>query len=63
MESFTNRDLKRIVTPIIVNRLEELLIESDYPSDETNFLVDGFTEGFDICYEGPTCKQNKYLSQ
>ena len=33
--------------------LERLLRESKYDKEETSFLMDGFTNGFDIGYEGP----------
>ena len=35
-----------------------LLKQSGYDPDETNFLIDGFTTGFDIGYEGPTNRQS-----
>ena len=45
-------------TPVIADRLGKLLCESGYPSEEIKFLVLGFTEGFDICYQGPTNRMN-----
>ena len=39
--------------PVNVKVLEQLLVESNYDKDETNFLVQGFTNGFHIGYEGP----------
>ena len=44
-----------------MNRLKQLLKESHYPDEETNFLVDGFTDGFDIGYDGP--KERKSTSE
>ena len=35
-----------------VNRFEELLLESNYNREETQFLIDGFRNGFDIGYRG-----------
>ena len=50
---FTNLDLKSIVTPINIKKLEQLLIETNYNKEETQFLVEGFRSGFDIGYRGP----------
>ena len=50
----TNFNLTDIVTLINVSVLIEKLQESNYPPDEIAFLEAGFTEGFDIGYEGPT---------
>ena len=41
-----------------VNELNRLLRESDYNETESEFLIDGFTNGFDIGYEGPEDKQD-----
>ena len=43
--------------------LEELLIETGYPQEEIPFLVEGFHQGFDLQYQGPTNRQDvsKYL--
>ena len=41
-----------------VKQLEEILILSDYNKTETEFLMKGFREGFDIGYEGPTNRQD-----
>ena len=46
-----NLDLENIVTP--VDELERLLKLSHYDEEETKFLVEGFSKGFDIGYEGP----------
>ena len=40
------------MTPVNAKILEKLLIESNYDVTETEFLVDGFTNGFDIEYHG-----------
>ena len=52
-----NTDLENVVMPVNVQQLEFLLRESQYPEDETRFLVGGFTNGFDIGYEGPQIRQ------
>ena len=49
-----NTDLRNIVTPLKVDILEKLLIESNYNQRETQFLVRGFKRGFDIEYAGPS---------
>lgn len=33
--------------------LERLLKQSDYDPDKTEFLIDGFTNGFKLGYNGP----------
>ena len=41
-----------------VNELNRLLRESDYNETESEFLIDGFTNGFDIGFEGPEARQD-----
>ena len=57
-EYFTNYNLTDITTSINVNRLEQLLRESDYDQGKTDFLIDGFTNGFDIGYHGLVRRRN-----
>ena len=38
--------------------LNKLLLESGYDTEEREFLVDGFTNGFDLGYRGPTGRQD-----
>ena len=52
--SYQNLDLKTVVTPVNVQRYRELLVETGYCPVETQFLVDGFSNGFDIGYTGET---------
>ena len=52
-------DLVSIVTPVQVDVLKHYLIESNYDKKETEFLTDGFTNGFDIGYEGPTNRHDQ----
>ena len=47
-----------MVTPLNVPKYEQLLRESNYDAKETQFLVNGFTNGFDIGYMGPECRQS-----
>ena len=49
---YENFDLDNVVTPVDVSRFESLMIELNYDSEKTKFLVDGFTNGFDISYRG-----------
>ena len=51
---YTNFDIHSVVTPVKADRLNELLIETDYPEAERNFIVKGFKDGFDIGYRGRT---------
>ena len=48
-----NFDLEGIITPVNPDILEQLLVTSNYDSQEMNFLVNGFRHGFDIGYKGP----------
>ena len=49
----------QIITPINVRALRQLLIQSNYPLTETDFLIEGFTNGFDVGYAGPTDRQDE----
>ena len=53
VEQFNNFDLQNIVTPVNVSRLHDLLRKTNYDTNETRFLVNGFTNGFSLGYEGP----------
>ena len=50
---FVNKDTHSIVTPINLKVYENLLRESQYDEEESKFLLDGFTQGFDVGYRGP----------
>ena len=39
--------------------LHQMLKESKYPEDKTEFLVNGFTHGFDLGYEGPEIRADQ----
>ena len=43
-----------VVTPIRPNVLRQLLQQTGYPQDKTEFLYQGFLEGFSLGYEGNT---------
>ena len=49
-----NLDLENIETPVKVEQLVRFLKETKFKQSEIDFLKDGFTNGFDIGYEGPT---------
>ena len=51
---FKNYDLKSVVTPVDVDALRRLMEESSYDVEEAQFLLNGFTNGFSIGYEGPS---------
>ena len=42
-----------IITPVNTENLHRWLIRSDYDKQETKFLIEGFTHGFELGYEGP----------
>ena len=58
-EFAVNTNHTDIVTPIGVHNLESLLKQTNYNPIETEFLVNGFTKGFDIGYKGPVIRQSK----
>lgn len=49
----SNYDIDAIVTPINAIRLRQLLQETQYDAQKTEFLFEGFTKGFSIGYTGP----------
>ena len=51
--NYSNFDLESIKSPVNVSILENLLQESNYDAGESQFLIDGFTNGFSIGYQGP----------
>ena len=55
---FENYDLDNIQTPVLVDRLVNLLRESKYNESKVRFLEKGFRKGFDIGYEGPKMRQS-----
>ena len=46
-------DLENIITPVEVDNLDRLLKLSQYDTKKSEFLVNGFREGFDLGYRGP----------
>ena len=58
---FKNYNLEDIVTPIKVGRLIELLKQTNYHPSEIKYLQNGFTQGFDIGYEGPKIRQSESM--
>ena len=50
---YENFDLEHVFTPVNVKEYERLLVESNYDSDKTKYLVNGFRHGFSIGYNGP----------
>ena len=53
-----NPDLDTVVTPLNVKKIHHLLVSMGYDPKETEFLVNSFTNGFDIGYQGPTNRQS-----
>ena len=50
---FENFDLENVVTPVNVEALRKLLHDTNYDKHKIEFLVDGFTNGFSLEYDGP----------
>ena len=52
MKEAINLDLKNLITPVKADVLEKLLKQSNCDLDKTNYLVDGFKEGFKLHLRG-----------
>ena len=52
IEWFENPDIQNIITPVDVNKLKDLLIKSNYPKEKSEFLIEGFSSGFELKYQG-----------
>ena len=50
---YKNNDLENIISPVRIEVLTRLLTQAGYDQNEIDFLHDGFTNGFDIGYQGP----------
>ena len=53
VDYFENYDIHNIETPIDTTVYGKLLRESGFNSQKANFLLEGFTSGFSIGYNGP----------
>ena len=47
------------MTPMNVEYYKKMLSDSNYDARESAFLLDGFTNGFDIGYQGPKIRQSE----
>ena len=52
VDEYVNLDLDKIVTPVDVVQFEQLLQQNNYNKKKTEYLVQGFTNGFDLGYAG-----------
>lgn len=52
-KQLSNYDIDKVVTPIDVDQLQKLLLETNYDRSKTQFLVEGFRDGFRLGYNGP----------
>ena len=59
VKEFQNFDLENIVTPINVTELKRLPVKHNYKKERTQFLLEGFTNGFDIGYSRPVERQSR----
>ena len=53
-------DLNNIVTPVDVDKLQQLLEYTGYDQKKTNFLVEGFKDGFSMEYQGSLIGARRY---
>ena len=58
MQEGGNLNLTDITTPINVKALQTCLEESNYDEAKTQFLVDGFSHGFDFGYRRPSSRRD-----
>ena len=58
VERYENFDLENIMTPVDPDVLEKLLVQSNYDRAETEFVVNGFRNRFDIQYQGEKVRQS-----
>ena len=49
----TYLDLTKVNTPVHTAMLARLLRDTNFDRTESEFLVDGFTNGFSLGYQGP----------
>ena len=59
LDRIVNHDLNTIVTPLDVGKFAHYLRVSEYDQTESEFLIDGFTNGFDIGYKGPEVRHSR----
>ena len=50
---FENFDLETVVTPVNVKAYAELLEQTNYDKGKAKFLIEGFSKGFSLGYNGP----------
>ena len=55
---FENYDIMNIITPIKMNVLKRLLREMNYDKAKSEYLIQGFKNGFDIGYRGPELRRD-----
>ena len=58
VEVYTNYDITNVKTPIDVGALKKLLEDTGYNKDKTEYLINGFRNGFRIGYHGPKDRQD-----
>ena len=59
MQYHENFNLKGIVTLVKADLFASMLSDAGYDNDKITFLHQGFTRGFDLCYEGPKQRQSR----
>ena len=59
VENAINHDLDHVVTPVKLDILEQMLVQTGYDQQETDYLVNGFKEGFDLEYQGPRDRRDE----
>ena len=50
---YENYDLENLITPVEVDKFEQLLIQTGCEESLRREVIDGFRNGFDLGYEGP----------
>ena len=57
--NFTEPNWEEICTPINTQALARLLSESNYDKGASEYLIEGFSHGFDIGYRGPAERKDE----
>ena len=56
---YQEHEWQDIITPIKVHQFEEIFVQSGYDSGKMQQLIEGFSTGFSLGYEGPEDRQDE----
>ena len=58
---YENDHLVNTVTPVKADVLIDVLIETGYDSNNTDFVCKDFAEGFSLCYQGSLKEPKRFV--